>query len=240
MAYLDTGTGLVVAQASEAERVGFIRRTYLHLGGAILAFTILEALLIRSGVAESFVAMLSGSKWSWLIVMVLFMGVSYIADRWAHSAISRGMQYAGLGLFVVAEAIVFMPLIYMALKFTAATGSNVLLSAGLMTLMLAGGITFTAFSTKKNFSFLAPFITVGGFVALGLILASIIFGFSLGLVFFGAMVIFAGVVMLYQTSQIIHEYNSEQYVAASLGLFSSVALIFWYMVQFLMSLGNSE
>lgn len=40
MAYLDTGTGLVVAQASEAERATFIRRTYLHLGGAILAFAL--------------------------------------------------------------------------------------------------------------------------------------------------------------------------------------------------------
>ncbi|HPY40798.1 MAG TPA: permease, partial [Thiolinea sp.] len=88
MAYLDTGTGLVVAQASEAERSTFIRRTYLHLGGAILAFTLLEALLLRSGVAESFTFMLQGSKWSWLIVMGFFMGVSYVADRWAHSAVS--------------------------------------------------------------------------------------------------------------------------------------------------------
>ncbi len=85
MAYFDTGTGLVVAQASEADRATFIRRTYLHLGGAIVIFAILEALLISSGVAESFVVMLSGSKWSWLLVMGLFMGVSYIADRWAHS-----------------------------------------------------------------------------------------------------------------------------------------------------------
>lgn len=238
MAQLDINAGTLVADAGETERAAFIRRTYLHLGGAILAFAGLETALIQSGIAESFLHLLQGSKWSWLVVMALFIGVSYIADKWAHSAISKEMQYAGLGLFVVAEAIVFMPLIYMALNF--APNPNVLPSAAILTLMLAGGITFTAFTTKKNFSFLAPFITVGGFVALGVILASIIFGFTLGLVFFGIMVLFAGAVMLYQTSAIIHEYNTDQHVAASLGLFSSIALMFWYIVQFLMSLAGGD
>jgi len=239
MAYLDIDNGTLVANASESERAGFIRRTYLHLAGAIVAFALLESFLVMSGVAKSFTQMLSATgAWSWLVIMVLFMGASYFADKWAHSGISREMQYAGLGLFVVAEAVVFMPLIYKALAFTQATGNNVLLSAGLMTVLLAGGITFTAFTTRKDFSFLRPFITIGFFVALGLIVASILFGFSLGLVFFGAMVLLSGAVMLYQTSQIIHEYHTDQHVGASLGLFSSVGMMFWYIVQFLMSLSG--
>lgn len=238
MAYLDSHSGVLAVNASETERAGFIRRTYLHLGGAILAFIGVETALIQSGIAESFVHLLQGGMWMWLVVMGLFMVTSYVANNWAHSAISKEMQYAGLGLFVVAEAIVFMPLIYMALNF--APNPNVLPSAALMTLMLAGGITFTAFSTRKDFSFLRPAITMGSFVALGLIVASIVFGFSLGLVFFGAMIIFAGAVLLYQTSQIIHEYHSEQHVAASLGLFSSIGLMFWYILQFMMSLANGE
>lgn len=239
MAYFDIDSGTLVANASESERAGFIRRTYLHLAGAIVAFALLESLLVMSGVAKSFTQMLSATgAWSWLVIMVLFMGASYFADKWAHSGISREMQYAGLGLFVVAEAVVFMPIIYKALAFTQATGNNVLLSAGLMTVLLAGGITFTTFTTRKDFSFLRPFITIGFFVALGLIVASILFGFSLGLVFFGAMVLLSGAVMLYQTSQIIHEYHTDQHVGASLGLFSSVGMMFWYIVQFLMSLSG--
>ncbi|MGB0847037.1 MAG: Bax inhibitor-1/YccA family protein [Thiolinea sp.] len=236
MAHLDIGSGALVANASESERAGFIRRTYLHLGGAILAFILVETLLIQSGIADSFVHLLSGSKWSWLIVLGLFMGVSYIADSWARSSMSREMQYAGLGLFVLAEAVVFMPLIYMALKYA----PNALPTAGLLTLMLAGGITFTAFTTKKDFSFMGPALKVGGFIAFGMILASIIFGFELGLFFFGAMVLFAAAVLLYQTSQIIHEYHTDQHVAASLGLFSSIGLMFWYILQFLMSLGGGD
>ncbi len=236
MVQLDTYSGTLVANASEAERANFIRKTYLHLGGAILAFAVVEALLIKSGVAESFVHLLQGSKWMWLVVMGLFMGVSYIADKWAHSAISKEMQYAGLGLFVVAEAIVFMPLLYIAQM----KAPTVIPQAGLLTLLLVGGITFTAFTTRKNFSFLGPVLSIGSWIALGVIALSILFGFNLGLFFSAIMVVFAAASVLYTTSNIIHEYHTEQHVAASLALFSSVGLMVWYLVQILMSLTGDD
>ena len=236
MAHFDINTGMLVANAGETERASFIRRTYLHLGGAILAFAGLETLLVKSGVAESFLNVLKGNSWMWLIVMVMFMGVSYIADRWAHSPISKEMQYAGLGAFVVAEAIVFMPMIYIAQQFA----PDILGHAILLTLMLVGGITFTAFTTRKNFSFLGPILSMGGWIALGVILASALFGFTLGAVFSGIMILFAAAAVLYSTSNIIHEYHTEQHVAASLSLFSSVGLLFWYILQFLMSLAGDD
>lgn len=241
MAHIDIATGDVVANASETERAGFIRRTYLHLAGAIVVFAIVEALLFQSGIAEGFVRFLNSmGSWFWLVILAGFMGVSYIADRWAQSNISREMQYLGLGVFILAEAVIFMPLIYKALAFTQATGNNVLLSAGLMTLALAAGITFTAFSTKKDFSFLAPALMVGGFVALGLIVASILFGFELGTIFMAVMVVFAGAVMLYQTSAIIHQYHSSQHVAAALGLFASVGSMFWWILSLVMGMGSDD
>lgn len=239
MSYLDVNSGQVVAQAPESERTAFIQRTYLHLAGAILAFMGLETLLIQAGMGEVMMQMLSTSKWSWLLVLALFMVVSYVADRWAHSEISRGMQYLGLGIFIIAEAIVFLPLIFMALQYSAAPdASNVLLQAALVTFALVAGITYTAFSTKKNFSFLAPALSIGGMIAMGVILASMVFGFSLGLVFFAVMILFAAGAILYSTSNIIHEYHTSQHVAASLSLFSGVALLFWYILQFLMAFGE--
>ena len=236
MAYLDSHSGVLAVNASETERAGFIRRTYLHLGGAILAFIGVETALIQSGIAESFVHLLQGGMWMWLVVMGLFMVTSYVANNWAHSAISKEMQYAGLGLFVVAEAIVFMPLIYIALR----KAPDILCHAALLTLVLVAGITFTAFTTRKNFSFLGPVLNIGGLIALGVIAASILFGFTLGLVFSGIMIVFAAASVLYSTSNIIHEYNTDQHVAASLSLFSSVGLMFWYIVQFLMSLTGQD
>ena len=49
------------------------------------------------------------------------------------------------------------------------------------------------------------------------------------------MIIFAGLVVLYQTSAIIRQYQNDQYVAAALGLFAAIALMFWYILQFLIS-----
>lgn len=234
MSQLDINAGAIVANASESERATFIQRAYIHLAGAIIAFAFLEALLIKSGIAESFIGILSGSKWSWMIVLGLFMGVSYIADNWARTAISPEKQYMGLGLFVIAEAVVFMPLIYMAL----AIAPDMLTYAALLTAVLVGGITFTAFTTKKNFSFLGKYLAFGGIIAMGIIIGGIIFGYTLGLFFMGAMIVFAAFSVLYSTSNIIHEYHTAQHVSAALGLFSSVALLFWYILQFLMSMGD--
>ena len=234
MSHLDIGTGQIVANAAESERAGFIKRTYTHLAGAIAAFAIIETLLIKSGVALSFMGMLSGSKWSWLIVLGAFMLVSTVANNWAHSGISREKQYMGLGLFVVAEAVIFMPLIYKAATYA----PDILQYAAVVTAALVGGLTFTAFSSKINFSFMGRSLMIGGFIAMGMIVASMIFGFSLGLWFSGAMILFAAGSVLYSTSNIIHEYHTQQHVAAALSLFSSVGLLFWYVLQFMMSMGD--
>lgn len=231
MSYLDAGSGQIVANAAETERTAFIKRTYLHLGGAIAVFAILETLLITSGVATSFMSILSGSKWSWLIVLIAFMGISVLANNWAHNGLSREKQYMGLALYTIAEAVIFMPLIYMA----QARADDVLLHAAVITVALVAGLTFTAFSTKINFSFMGRFLMIGGFIAMGVIVAAIIFGFSLGLWFSGAMILFAAGSVLYSTSNIIHEYHTDQHVAASLSLFASVGLLFWYVLQFMMA-----
>ncbi len=238
MSHLDVGSGQIVANAAESERASFIKRTYVHLAGAIAACAVVETALIQSGIANSFMHMLSGSKWSWLIVLGVFMVVSTVANNWAHSGVSREKQYLGLGLFVVAQAVILMPLILMALMRD--PSGTLLQNAAVVTGALVAGLTFTAFSTKVNFSFMGRFLMIGGFIAMGLILASILFGFSLGLWFSGAMILFAAGSVLYSTSNIIHEYHTEQHVAASLSLFSSVGLLFWYILQFMMSMGGDD
>lgn len=238
MSHLDVGSGQIVANAAESERANFIKRTYVHLAGAIGIFAVLETILIQSGVANQFMGVLAGSKWSWLIVLGVFMLVSTVANNWAHSGVSREKQYMGLGLFIIAEAIIFMPLIFMALMRD--PSGTLLQNAAVVTAALVAGLTFTAFSTKVNFSFMGRFLMIGGFIAMGLILASILFGFSLGLWFSGAMILFAAGSVLYSTSNIIHEYHTEQHVAASLSLFSSVGLLFWYILQFMMSMGGDD
>ena len=107
-----------VAQAPAATRTEFYQKTYLHLAGAIGAFIILEAMLFAIPGIDVFVMKMIGGGVSWLIVLGLFMAASWVANKWATSDTSRGMQYAGLGLYVVAEAIIFLPLLLIAVRFT--------------------------------------------------------------------------------------------------------------------------
>lgn len=228
MTYLN---GTLVAGAPADVRAQFIRRTYAHLAGAILAFVLLEAMLFQTGFPELMMGLLATSSYSWLIVLGAFMGVSYMADRWAQSDVSVNTQYAGLGLYVVAQAIIFVPLLYMAATFS---GPDVIVSAGLITLLLFTGLTFTVLTTKKDFSFLGGFLKIAFFIALGVIVASILFGFNLGVLFASVMVLVAGASILYNTSNVLHRYNPNQHVAASLTLFASVALLFWYILRIFM------
>jgi FtsH-binding integral membrane protein len=225
---------IVVDQAPDIARADFVRKTYTHMALAVLAFIILESILLNwSGAKNLVVSMIRG--YNWLIVLGVFMGVSWLADKWARSSTSKEMQYAGLGLYVLAEAFIFLPLLYVAKNFV---GESVIGSAGFVTLGLFAGLTFVVFSTRKDFSFMRNILGVGSFVALGIIVASIVFGFTLGVLFAGIMVGFAAGAILYTTSNILHHYRTDQYVAAALSLFAAVMLLFWYILQIFMSLDD--
>jgi FtsH-binding integral membrane protein len=104
-----------------------------------------------------------------------------------------------------------------------------------MTLTLFAGLTATVFITRTDFSFLKTALTVGGFIAIGAIVCGALFGFNLGMWFSVAMIVFACGAILYDTSNILHHYQEDQYVGASLQLFASVALLFWYVLRLFMS-----
>lgn len=219
------------ANALPEQRARFIRNTYLHLAAAILAFVALEGFLFVSGAANSIMSVLQlGGGMSWLLVLGAFMGVSWLAGSWANSQTSKPMQYLGLLLYVVAEALIFVPLLFKIATFSS-DPSAVIMKAGIVTLGLFLGITSVVFITRTDFSFLGPILAIGGFVALGFIVASILLGFSLGSLFAFIMVAFAGTAILYETSNVLHRYNPSQHVAASLTLFASIALLFWYLLS---------
>lgn len=225
-----------VAAQSVDVRATFIRKTYAHLAGAILAFALLEtAILSIPGIENTVFGLLGSSPYSWLIVLGVFMFASYIANKWATSATSKSTQYMGLGLYIVVEALIFVPLLLMAQLKTG--DSSLIMQAGGVTALLFAGLTLIAFTTKKDFSFLGGMLKIGGMIALGVIVIAVIFPsfISLGFWFSVAMVVFAAGTILYSTSNIIRHYGTDQYVAASLGLFASVALLFWYVLRIFMS-----
>ncbi len=220
------------AHASANERAEFIRLTYLHLGGAILAFAVLCYAIVTSPIGPAMLRWVGQSQFNWLLVLGGFMAVGWIANKWAMSGGSQAKQYMGLGLYVVAEAFIFTPLLYIAAYFV--EDPMVIPSAGILTLAVFGGLTATVFITKKDFSFLGKALMVAGFAAFGLIIVSMIFGFSLGALFSAAMVALAAGYILYYTSNVLHHYPVGAHVAAALALFSAVALLFYYVLMLFM------
>jgi FtsH-binding integral membrane protein len=221
----------VMAEQPLATRTEFIKKTYWHLSGAIAAFAFLEILLQKLGLGEASLQIIGTSKFSWLIVLAGFMFVSWIANSWAQNSTSLTTQYLGLGIYVVAEAVIFLPLIAMA----KAMDPNIIGQAATVTLALVLAITTVAFTLKKDFSFLGGFLRMAGFLAIGVVIASFFLPITLGFWFSAAMVLFAGGCVLYDTSNIMYHYRPNQHVAASLSLFASVALMFWYILRMFMN-----
>ena len=228
-----------VATVGVSDRIAFLRKTYAHLGVALLAFAAIAGGMMRFAPETSF----SFSKWAfsggwnWLIVLGAFMLVGWLAERLAMSETSRGLQYVGLFVFVFAFAMILQPILWvLLLRFGGAGALSIVSQATVITLTIFAGLTLTVFLTKKDFSFLRGVLTVCSFAALGVIIASIAFGFTLGAFFAGLMILLMSGYILFQTSVIMKEFPPTAYVAAALMLFSTIATMFWYVLRLLMSL----
>ena len=227
---MNSENNVIVSYATDSERATFFKKTYSHVAYAILAFMLVESILLKI-VPVDWILMMMGGKFVWLFILGLFWLGSTLSDRLVFHP-DRQKQYLGLGLYVLLEAIIFLPMIAIAVIYS---GSEMIMQAALITFFMFSGLTAVVFMTKTDFSFLRTAITIGGFVALGVIVVGAIFGFNLGLWFSVGMVVLASASILYQTSQIKDKFSTDQYVGASLQLFASIMLLFWYILRILMS-----
>jgi FtsH-binding integral membrane protein len=225
----------LVADASTSERAIFYKKTYLHVSIAILAFIAVETILQKIIPQEIIFKMIS-SRFIWLFILGAFWLGSMLSNKLAFAQ-SRNTQYFGLLLYVLIEAIIFLPMIAMATLFA---GESILIQAAAITLFMFGGLTAISFFSKTDFSFLKSALIIGGFISLGIIVVGAMFGFNLGLWFSAGMILLASGSILYQTSQIKHHYHTEQYVGAALQLFAAIMLLFWYVLRILLRLAKRD
>lgn len=226
-----------VATLGVSDRVAFLRKSYGLLGVSLIVWVAATAALFRYGTETSF----KFSRWAlsgqmnWLAVIGLLM-VSGMAAQWlARSEKSRGIQLLGLGLEVGAWTFLMQPLLWVLfLKFQPSGAQAILAQGTVATLAIFIGLTATVFITKKDFTFLRGVITVGLFAAMGIIVASMLFGFSLGLVFTGALIAILALKILHDTSLMMSYFPPSHYVSAALMLFGTVATLFWNIIVFLM------
>jgi FtsH-binding integral membrane protein len=228
---------LPAAEAAPNARAAFLKNVYLHLFGAAAACTALTSIFMSTPAFNQAVAGLFGVRFGGLILIIGFIALNWLAASWAHNRASRGVQYAGLGLTVAAHAFLFALL----LPFAERVAPGVSQSAAVVTLAIFATLTAVVFYTGTNFNFLAPILGAAIVAALVASVLNIFLGSGpLGPWFAAAMIVVASGYILYDTSRIMREYPADAHIGASLELFTSVAMLFWYVVRLLMQLKDGD
>jgi FtsH-binding integral membrane protein len=247
-----------VATLGVSDRLSFLRKTYAHLGASLIAFAAVTGLLFKFAPAFTWkMATIAGSSMGAMLGLVVVLVFAMYGAEWlARHSTSVGLQYAGLGLGIALQIFMLLPLIWVLMfKFNhysqremlavtqglitptlSATAASVLLQATAITLAIFIGLTAVVFVTKKDFTFMRGALVTATFGAMGVILASIIFGFSLGAVFAGLIVLLMAGYILYETSLLMNYYPPTAHVAAALSLFVVVATMFRFVLRILISL----
>jgi len=226
----------IVSEAPASDRVAFFKRTYLHVAGAFAAFGALLYALFQTGAALTIMrgfgsVMSSMGGFGILIVMAMFWGGTYVAQKLAENRASRSSQYLGLGLYVVLEAIIFVPLIVMVAIKTHGNPGEVLVPACAVTAALVVGLTVAVFTMGVDFSFLRVAIVIGSVCALGIILVAAFTDSQLGNWFSIIMILLMATVILYQTQVIKDSCETDQHVLAAFILFSAFVTLLFYVIR---------
>lgn len=217
-------------------RADFIVRTYVHLLAAVGLLVFLEYCYFASGMAETIGMLLMGSMINWIIALGLFMVVGMAASSIAGRSRDMGMQYAALAGYVIVQSLILCPLLWIASMST----PHVIAPAAVTTLVGFTVLSAIVFLTRKNFSWMRSMLMWGSFCAIGIIIAALIFGFTLGPIFAVAMIALAGGFILYETSNVLHDYEEDRHVAASLALFASLATLFWWVLRLYMMMQSDD
>jgi FtsH-binding integral membrane protein len=238
----DGPLGPVLSHATPAERATFFRRTYGLVAAAFAAFGGLLGLFfigfdaghgIAFSLFKGLAGMMSGlGNWSVLLVMLAFWGGSSLAQSLAFHRTSRARQYTGLSLFVVLEALLFVPLIGFIVLSTRGDASSILLPAGIVTGAMILGLTAVVFLTDLDFSVLRAVVVIGGIAAIAIAVIAAITDQSLGIWFSIAMIALMATTILYQTHAIRGSFGTQQHVSAAFLLFSSFVTLFFYVLRF--------
>ena len=238
-----------VAKAAPAQRAAFIRSIYLHLALALLAFLVIEAVVVQLGILDMFRETglgqiaesrrprlrlrLGSSRIGLMALIVAFMAVpALIADSWGKSALPQALHYAGLAVYLVIDALVLAPALLMLVWI----GSpQVLPAVALMTVFLMLGALAVVWLTDSDYAPVTIIFCLSGSVMLGMVATAMVLGASAGMLLFGLMQFYAVGALVVRTSQLMDEIEPQHYAGAALSLFASMPLLlpmfFIYVIQ---------
>ncbi len=227
---MDQGNPTMPVGVQSAEvRTAFMGRVYARLVAGIALFVLIEAYLFASGLAVAITQFVVST--SWLLILGGFMIVSWLANSVALRATSPTSQWGGYALLVAANALIFAPMLVIAeiqVPGTVAAAGQYAVGGFII-------LSVIAHRSARDFTWLGASLRWFGVLALAAIVISVVTGASLGTWFSLAMIGLAGAAILYETQVVLRETPPGRETVAAMALFSSLALLFWYVLRLLMS-----
>ncbi len=222
-------TTVPVGLQSAEVRTAFMGRVYARLVAGVAAFVLIELYLFTSGLAVAITEFVFST--SWLLILGGFMVVSWLANSVALRATTPGSQWGGYLLLVAANALIFAPMLVIAEVQVPGTVA----AAGQYSIAGFVILSVIAHRSARDFTWLGATLRWFGVLALVAIVIAVVTGSALGTWFSLAMIGFAGAAILYETQVILRETPPGRETVAAMALFSSLALMFWYVLRLLMS-----
>jgi modulator of FtsH protease len=188
-----------------------IRNTYVLLA-MTLAFSALTA-----GIA----VMINMPPLHWLLTIGGYFALLFLTAKTANSAMGLVCIFALTGFM----GLTLGPIISFYLH-AFSNGPQLVMMAFGGTAAIFIGLSGYALTTKRDFSFLGGFLMVGILVAFLAGIAALVFSFpALSLAVSAMFILLMSGFILYQTSQLVHEPNTN-YILATVGLYVSIYNLF--------------
>ncbi len=222
--YYATPAAQVATPVSGELAASVLRNTYMLLGMS-LAFS----------AAMAWYAMSAGISFinPWLVLGVYFGALIF-------TNVTRNSAWGILGVFAITGWLGFTtgPIIGMFMQ--SAAGSQIVSMALASTATIFVVMSGIALVTKKDFSGLSNFLMVGLLVAFLCGIGAMIFDMpALSLAVSGAFVLLSSMLIMWQTSAIIHG-GETNYIMATVTLFVSIYNLFMSLLHILSALGGDD
>ena len=173
---------------------------------------------------------IASSSYAWLLLLGGFMIVNWLATTAAHDVLDPSRQYAGLFGMAAAEALIFAPFLHYFFE-VQPNGDSTVVAAALITAVGFAGLTGRRVRHAARPVVPAAAAAVGRRQRPGADRRrGAVRARARHLVLGGDDRPGRGSI-LYQTQTIIRRYPAEAYVGASVQLFASVMLLFWYVLR---------
>ncbi len=236
-----------------AQAVAFLRKVYVLFFAGILSATAGAMTALYAGTASSQLVidrvgplknlrvppLVAWFGEHWIVAMLLYFGAFF-----GLSAVRRvpRVNVAALIGFTFLSGLYIAPMLFIASVLGGAGQAMTMhpvRDAFLLTIAGFGGLTGYVLTTRKDFSFLGGFLSMGILVLLGAMVLGFFIGgqvFQLAIASIGVLLF--GAYVLYDTSRILRSGDRSDPVGAAVSLYLDFLNIFLFVLRILMSGGG--